>query len=58
MGNLLESKSIDIISWINIIFGSGQKGKDDEYYFRFKSYINYNDQHFKYYKAYLTLVEF
>ena len=58
MRNLLESKSIDIISWINIIFGSGQKGKDDEYYFRFKSYINYDDKGFKYDKAYLTSVEF
>ena len=49
MRNLLESKQIDIISWINIIFGSGQKHKNNKdnnntYYFREESYIDYTDE--------------
>ena len=47
MRNLLESKQTDIISWINIIFGSGQKhknGKDKEYFFKCESYIDYTTE--------------
>ena len=47
MRNLLESKQTDIISWINIIFGSGQKHKsfkDKEYFFKCESYIDYSTE--------------
>lgn len=42
--NILESKKVDIISWINIIFGAGQKYqnvKKKDLLFREKSYIDY-----------------
>jgi hypothetical protein len=42
--NILESKKIDIISWINIIFGAGQKyqnAKKKDLLFREQSYIDY-----------------
>jgi len=67
MRNLLESKQTDIISWINIIFGPGQKyknPKDEDLYFRNESYIDYTNikaEDFKYYrkdKNFMTSVEF
>ena len=42
--NILESKKIDIISWINIIFGAGQKyqnAKKKDLLFREQSYIDF-----------------
>ena len=67
MRNLLESRNTDIISWINIIFGPGQKYKNPkkkDLYFRDESYIDYSDdkkktihQHSKN-KTILTSVEF
>ena len=46
MRNLLESKQTDIISWINIIFGPGQKykTKNKDLYFKNESYIDYTDE--------------
>ena len=67
MRNLLESKQTDIISWINIIFGPGQKyknPKNKDLFFRNESYIDYTntkDEDFKYYrkdKTSMTSVEF
>ena len=67
MRNLLESRQTDIISWINIIFGPGQKynnPKKEDLYFRNESYIGYsNDKNpeFRAYrqdKAFMTSVEF
>ena len=65
--NILEAKSTDIISWINIIFGSGQKyksQKDKDLLFRNESYIYYYEDKnstFKKYrkdKTFMTSVEF
>ena len=67
MRNVLESKQTDIISWINIIFGPGQKyknPKNEDLFFRNESYIDYTNtkaEDFKYYrkdKTFMTSVEF
>ena len=67
MRNLLESKQTDIVSWINIIFGPGQKynnPKKEDLYFRNGSYIDYSDVKIDELKAYrhdqtaMTSVEF
>ena len=67
MRNLLESKQTDILSWINIIFGPGQKynnQKKEDLYFRNGSYIDYSDikiREFKFYRhdqTAMTSVEF
>ena len=67
MRNLLESKQIDIIAWINIIFGPRQKYKDEkkeDLYFRYESYIDYSNikkNELKFYrhdKTSMTSVEF
>ena len=44
MRNLLESKTNEIIPWINLIFGTNQKynkKKEGDLYFRSESYIDY-----------------
>ena len=44
MKNRLENLSKELISWINIIFGSNQKESNKhEYYFRDESFINLNN---------------
>ena len=67
MRNLLESRHTDIISWINIIFGPGQKYKNikkEDLYFREESYIDYSDKNKKLIYLYskskssMTCVEF
>ena len=67
MRNLLESKNIDIVSWINIIFGPKQKynnPKDEDLYFRYESYIDYTNnkkkelQFYAQDKTSMTSVEF
>ena len=45
--NILESKKVDILSWINLIFGSGQKykkAKRKDLLFRNESYIDYTPE--------------
>ena len=67
MRNLLESKQTDIISWIKIIFGPGQKynnPKKEDLFFRNESYIDYTMSkaiEFRSYrkdKAFMASVEF
>ena len=67
MRNLLESKQINIIPWINIIFGPGQKYKDPkkkDLYFRKESYIDFSKlrnsdfQNYRGDKTFMTSVEF
>ena len=67
MRNLLESRQTDILSWINIIFGPGQKyrnPKKEDLYFRNESYIGYSNDKAPEFRAYrqdktfMTSVEF
>jgi hypothetical protein len=65
--NLLESKKVDILSWINIIFGPGQKyknAKKRDLLFSEQSYIDYTKKKVKDFenyrqdKNYMTSAEF
>ena len=65
--NLLESKKVDILSWINIIFGTGQKYKNSrkkDLLFREQSYIDYTKDkdidfiNYRQDKNYMTSAEF